>query len=58
MKHFFRLLYTEYVGGVFALTSEQMLAINGASNSFFGWGGEDDEFLNRCETCVQWLDLW
>lgn len=53
-KHFlfkilflFRLPYTSYFGGVSALTREQYEAINGFSNSFFGWGGEDDDFYNR-----------
>nr|XP_034313783.1 beta-1,4-galactosyltransferase 1-like [Crassostrea gigas] len=40
-------------GGVSALTREQYEAINGFSNSFFGWGGEDDDFYNR----VMWSKM-
>ena len=34
------------------MTREQYEAINGFSNSFFGWGGEDDDLYNRLELCV------
>lgn len=44
---YFRLPYTSYFGGVSALTREQYEAVNGFSNEFFGWGGEDDDFYNR-----------
>ena len=27
----------------------QLEKTNGASNSFFGWGGEDDDLWNRCQ---------
>ena len=33
------------------MTREQYEAINGFSNSFFGWGGEDDDLYNRLELC-------
>ncbi|XP_065923193.1 beta-1,4-galactosyltransferase 4 [Magallana gigas] len=49
----YRLPYTSYFGGVSALTREQYEAINGFSNSFFGWGGEDDDFYNR----VMWSKM-
>lgn len=44
---YFRLPYASYFGGVSALTREQYETINGFSNEFFGWGGEDDDFYNR-----------
>lgn len=44
---YFRLPYDANFGGVTAMTKEQYEAVNGFSNSFFGWGGEDDDFYNR-----------
>lgn len=43
----FRLLYKNNFGGVSAITAKQYTAINGFSNKFWGWGGEDDDFFNR-----------
>ncbi|XP_034313784.2 beta-1,4-galactosyltransferase 4 [Magallana gigas] len=49
----YNLPYTSYFGGVSALTREQYEAVNGFSNEFFGWGGEDDDFYNR----VAWSQM-
>ena len=38
-------------GGVIAATFEQLVQVNGWSNLFYGWGGEDDEFGGRTR-CV------
>ncbi|KAM4807835.1 beta-1,4-galactosyltransferase 1-like [Rhinophrynus dorsalis] len=46
-KFNFRLLHPGYIGGVVAFTKEQFLKVNGFSNSFWGWGGEDDEMYQR-----------
>lgn len=43
----FKLPYTSIFGGVSSVTAEQFKAVNGFSNSFWGWGGEDDDFSNR-----------
>jgi predicted glycosyltransferase involved in capsule biosynthesis len=39
--------YDNIFGGVSALTKEQFTTVNGFSNKFWGWGGEDDEMWNR-----------
>lgn len=49
----YKLPYTSYFGGVSTLTREQYEAVNGFSNEFFGWGGEDDDFYNR----VTWAKM-
>uniref|UniRef100_A0A1I8BYK8 Beta-1,4-N-acetylgalactosaminyltransferase n=1 Tax=Meloidogyne hapla TaxID=6305 RepID=A0A1I8BYK8_MELHA len=41
--------YPGFVGGVLALTVEQLRKINGYSNDFWGWGGEDDDINKRVE---------
>lgn len=43
----FKLPYNNIFGGVSAMTVEQFLAVNGFSNTFWGWGGEDDDMSNR-----------
>lgn len=40
-------MYATYFGGVSAMTTDQYKAINGFSNEFWGWGGEDDDLYNR-----------
>lgn len=43
----YKLPYADIFGGVSALTKEQMEKVNGFSNEFWGWGGEDDDMANR-----------
>lgn len=42
-----RLPYSTIFGGVSAITREHFERLNGFSNSFWGWGGEDDDMSNR-----------
>ena len=46
-SNLFRIPYGAYFGGVVAITPEQYKNINGHSNLYFGWGGEDDDFYTR-----------
>lgn len=46
-KFRFVLTYDTLVGGVLAMRSEQYLLVNGFSNRFHGWGGEDDDLADR-----------
>ena len=41
------ILYGKYSGGVVSLSKKHWTTINGMSNEFVGWGGEDDEFYDR-----------
>lgn len=52
----YNLPYTGLFGGAIALTSEQFRMVNGFSNIFFGWGGEDDDFYSRLKT--RGLKVW
>ena len=43
----FRLPYATIFGGVGAFTKIHFERINGFSNLFWGWGGEDDDLYQR-----------
>lgn len=46
-KFKYRLPYRHFFGGVSALTPEHIEKINGFPNSYWGWGGEDDDIAAR-----------
>ncbi|KAL1497182.1 hypothetical protein ABEB36_008181 [Hypothenemus hampei] len=43
----YNLPYLTLFGGAIAILSDQFKDVNGMSNSFYGWGGEDDDFYQR-----------
>ncbi len=46
-KFNYRLPYANIFGGVGAFLKEDFGEINGMSNLFWGWGGEDDDLEKR-----------
>ncbi|VDP03807.1 unnamed protein product [Soboliphyme baturini] len=46
-KFNYKLPYEGYVGGVIGLTGYQYRKVNGYSNAYWGWGGEDDDINYR-----------
>uniref|UniRef100_A0A5K4FBZ5 Beta-1,4-galactosyltransferase n=1 Tax=Schistosoma mansoni TaxID=6183 RepID=A0A5K4FBZ5_SCHMA len=39
--------YKSLIGGVLKISSAQFIQVNGYSNSYWGWGGEDDDLERR-----------
>ena len=46
-KFEYKLSYPTLIGGIQAITKEHYLKLNGYSNSFWGWGAEDDNLYTR-----------
>ncbi|XP_040195037.1 beta-1,4-galactosyltransferase 3-like [Rana temporaria] len=46
-KFQYSLPYWTYFGGVSALTPDHFMKINGFPNTYWGWGGEDDDIAGR-----------
>ncbi|XP_053607740.1 beta-1,4-N-acetylgalactosaminyltransferase bre-4-like [Plodia interpunctella] len=46
-KFRFVLIYDYLVGGVLAMRADHYVRVNGFSNNFYNWGGEDDEMADR-----------
>lgn len=45
----FVLPYLNLFGGVIAILTKQYQVVNGMSNEYYGWGGEDDDLYLRIE---------
>ncbi|KAK7070123.1 hypothetical protein SK128_023977 [Halocaridina rubra] len=45
----YQLPYRNLFGGTIAIQRIHFRAVNGFSNQFYGWGGEDDDFYSRIE---------
>jgi predicted glycosyltransferase involved in capsule biosynthesis len=43
--------FPEYFGGVVLFSRQDFVLCNGYSNTFAGWGGEDNEMYNRVLSC-------
>lgn len=43
------------VGGVLGMTDKQYRKVNGYSNEYWGWGGEDDDMLGRIKNQKFWV---
>ena len=52
------LIYPDLAGGVIAITKSQYQLVNGYSNRFEGWGGEDDDFSKRIKAKSLVLTRW
>ncbi|CAL1540006.1 unnamed protein product [Lymnaea stagnalis] len=46
-SHDNKLMYQNIFGGASMMTKEMMNKVNGFSNAYFGWGGEDDDMSYR-----------
>lgn len=44
----YKLPYTGYFGGVTSISTKDMHILNGFSNNFWGYGGEDDMMYQHC----------
>lgn len=52
-KFKYRILYEELFGGIEMFTKKHFELVNGFSNSFWGWGAEDDNLFRR----LAWKNL-
>ena len=43
------MIFSEIFGGASAMTPAQFRMVNGFSNQYWGWGGEDDDMYKRID---------
>ncbi|XP_062572946.1 beta-1,4-galactosyltransferase 1-like [Saccostrea cucullata] len=55
-RYNYSLPYRGLLGGVIAINDQQMMTLNGYSNMFFVWGGEDDNLFDRFMESNLWFD--
>ena len=48
-QFYYVLPYNKMFGGVSMFNKKDFIKVNGFSNTFWGWGGEDDEIRLRCD---------
>ena len=51
----YSIYYHQLIGGAMLFKPTEFEKINGYSNLFFGWGGEDDNMFKRWESAALWL---
>jgi len=49
--------YNGIFGGVTAFKQQHFELVNGFSNQFYGWGGEDDDMYNRLVWHIAYVAL-
>ncbi|CAG2167984.1 unnamed protein product [Oppiella nova] len=58
-KFNYSLPYTDLVGGVLSISKSNFILVNGYSNLYWGWGGEDDDMAYRSKyntlMCTQFI---
>lgn len=54
----YNLLYPDLFGGVISIRRDQFKAINGFSNLYYGWGGEDDDLSSRISSLGLKIIRW
>lgn len=55
-KYNYKLTYDGALGGMTFFTKNQILNINGYTNLFYGWGGEDDDLAIRAISSCQVIE--
>ena len=50
--------YREYMGGCFTMSPKDWVSVNGLSNQYVGWGGEDDDFYHRVRLAGYTVPHW